>query len=615
MQAELVQAQAAAESAAQTPLLSGPAMFLWTFFGAVLLIMLIVFYLLLRGRAGSRRVREEKPAPTTDFFQPAGEGAEISFEEDDLAAAARARGDLAAEAAPSVVIKKAEPAAEKPEAARRGSPFAGLFAKKQKPAEDPAPFALGDEPINEDDFAEVKIERGGGPITPPVADSRAETEAMREAERLDADRQRMLADMRQREEDEARRRAEDAALASLRAREAEAREAARLAERRAAVAADPVYHTLSGVEEALAAQSEAIRAETRNLLDAFSRKIESRLDAAALAAPPRAAMIGESGDADLLSRRFAEHRDSVNAALGALAQKVTTFSGGEETTALRAEIASLRSMLGDRALGAAAPAVQLADIVRNALPPSAYEFGASLANGRRADCVVRLPQPPGPIAIDAKFPAEAFDALRRAPETARDTAEQEFRRIALRHIVDIAERLIVPDQTADSALMFVPSEATYSELHARFPDVVQDSYRARVWIVSPTTLMATLHTIRAVLRDAQQRESASFIHSEAQHVLAEVERLRARVAALETNFDRVRNDVRDLVSTTDQVYRRAESITNTGRALAEESFDRGARRIISAEAEPAPNGEATRAPLPAPPVERAPTGAPLFPLR
>ena len=152
-------------------------------------------------------------------------------------------------------------------------------------------------------------------------------------------------------------------------------------------------------------------------------------------------------------------------------------------------------MLSNKQARGAFGEVQLEDQVRSALPPSAFRFQAKLGNGRLADCLLTLPNPPGAIAIDAKFPLESYYALRAATdEDARATARKAFGNDVLKHVKDIAERYIIPGETADSALMFLPSEAVYAELHAELPDVVQKSHKVRVYIVSPTTLMATLNT-------------------------------------------------------------------------------------------------------------------------
>ena len=342
-----------------------------------------------------------------------------------------------------------------------------------------------------------------------------------------------------------------------------------------------ISNTLAAVEEAMVVQSEAMREETRGLVKEVMQRVEAKIDAVERVMETRSVFSGGDGEpaslgetqlsafADLITRRLAEHRDTVDARLADLSTRVADAgSTPEDVAALRRDISDLKHSLGDRRIAVSAPRVQLADIVKNALPPSSYELDAVLTNNRKADCLVKLPYPPGPIVIDAQFPLEAFQKLHAKGAAGAEgaTAENEFRRSALRHIVDVAERMIEPEETADSALMFLPSEAMFAELHARFPDIVQDSYRARVWIVSPTNLMATLHTIRAVLRDAQTRENAAFITAEARNVLSEVDALRRRVAQFEASFDRARSDVRDLMSSTDQVYRRAETITSKSNA-------------------------------------------------
>ncbi|MEO5372901.1 MAG: DNA recombination protein RmuC [Alphaproteobacteria bacterium] len=230
-------------------------------------------------------------------------------------------------------------------------------------------------------------------------------------------------------------------------------------------------------------------------------------------------------------------------------------------SALSTQVVGLQDILANKQARGAFGEVQLENIVRNALPPSAYEFQASLGNGRRADCLLRLPNPPGAIAVDAKFPLESYHALRNAAdETARKLAERAFGTAVLNHVRDIAERYIVPGETADSALLFLPSEAVYAELHASFDDVVKKSYRAKVWIVSPTTLMATLNTVRAVLKDARMREQADVIQKEVQLMLNDVRLLDERVGKLARHFDQTTEDIRQIRISTDKVTGRGERI-------------------------------------------------------
>ncbi|MGE0408312.1 MAG: DNA recombination protein RmuC [Amphiplicatus sp.] len=626
-------AGALSEAAPAGPIVTGPAAMLWTGFAGAAFVFLVIFVLLMRSRLHGQTRRAEtgsaaksrklqKGSRQTEFFQPAGAGAEITF--DDQPAAGRANPSEAPEkpveeAEAEIVIERVpapahpsptmeEQASGQALAARRPGPFAVLFGGA-KEAREATPSAAADEtgeadaaPADEPaEIAESAIESEAGNRTREAAAMREA--AIKEAVLKEAEWARAEA-----EAEEDRRRAE-----AERDLERERRRLAAFDEREEAIAA----RERALEEEAVLLEREAddFRRDVERELDdrfaALADRLEGRIKARAEAAPPdgaeavanlardidrRFAALAEKLEAqpvveaphppdtnvlaEIVARRVAKERSEINAAIDAVAARIDMLAGAPvDVKALRDEIGALKRALSERASGPTAPVVQLVDIVRNALPPAAYEMRAMLANNRRADCLIRLPHPPGPIAIDARFPSEAFDRLHAARDEDRARAENEFRRTALRHIVDIAERLIVPEETAESALMFVPSESMYTELHARFPDVVQDSYRARVWIVSPTTLMATLHTIRAVLRDAQARESAELIHSEAQHVLAEVDALRRRVVALEENFEKTRHDVRDVISSTDQVYRRAETISNTRRGLAEGALDRGSRRI------------------------------------
>ncbi|HIC81765.1 MAG TPA: DNA recombination protein RmuC, partial [Kiloniellaceae bacterium] len=206
--------------------------------------------------------------------------------------------------------------------------------------------------------------------------------------------------------------------------------------------------------------------------------------------------------------------------------------------------------------------VQLRDLVEAALPPSAYAFQATLGNGRRPDCLLKLPNPPGPIAIDAKFPLESYEALRAAgsDEAALAPARRAFAQDLKRHVQDIAARYILAGETAESALLFLPSEAVYAELHANFRSVVEESYKARVWIVSPTTLMATLHTVRAVLKDVRMREQAGIIQTEVEKMMGDVLRLDKRVNNLESHFEMARRDIHEIRTSSGKILRRGEKI-------------------------------------------------------
>jgi DNA recombination protein RmuC len=223
----------------------------------------------------------------------------------------------------------------------------------------------------------------------------------------------------------------------------------------------------------------------------------------------------------LMEQRLAEVQRSMTEALqgtsvrtarslGDLHQRLETIDKAQANIEkLSGNVLGLQDILSNKQTRGAFGEIQLHDIVGKALPSDAFTMQATLSNGRRADCLIHLPQPPGPIVVDAKFPLEAYEALRRA-ETPRALQEAgQLLRAAIRaHIRAISDRYIIEGETADGALMFLPSEAVYAELHANFPEVVREGFAAKVWIVSPTTCMAVLNTMRAVLKDARMREQA-----------------------------------------------------------------------------------------------------------
>lgn len=248
--------------------------------------------------------------------------------------------------------------------------------------------------------------------------------------------------------------------------------------------------------------------------------------------------------------------------LGELGKHLNVIDQAQKNISdLAGQVVGLQDILDNKQTRGAFGEVQLENLVISILPPSAYDFQASLSNQRRVDCLIQLPQPPGPIAVDAKFPLESYHALRQAEDDSHlKAAQRAFRAAIGKHVKDIQERYILPGETADSALMFLPSEAVYAELHANFPEVVEQSYRARVWIVSPTTLMATLNTVRAVLKDARMREQAGVIQAEVLKLLDDVKRLDDRTQKLQTHFGQAGKDLDLIATSTKKITRRAEQI-------------------------------------------------------
>jgi DNA recombination protein RmuC len=250
--------------------------------------------------------------------------------------------------------------------------------------------------------------------------------------------------------------------------------------------------------------------------------------------------------------------------LGELQQRLETIDRAQANIEkLSGNVLSLQDILSNKQTRGAFGEIQLRDIVTKALPPDAYAFQATLGNGRRADCIIHLPKPPGPIVIDSKFPLEAYEALRRAASPAETVEASRAMRTAVRaHIRAIAERYIIEGETAEGALMFLPSEAVYAELHGNFPELVREGFALRVWIVSPTTCMATLNTVRAVMKDARMREQAGAIRRELGLLHRDVERLGERVGNLDRHFGQAAKDLDEIRISADKAGQRARRLDN-----------------------------------------------------
>ena len=304
-------------------------------------------------------------------------------------------------------------------------------------------------------------------------------------------------------------------------------------------AADPRLDALSGQLQQLAAQQTAAQSAAQAAIDQ---------------------RIGQLGErvADRLNQNAAEAGKS----LAELKERLAVIDAAQKNIAeLSTQMVSLQDILSNKQSRGAFGEVQLADIVQNIMAPSSYEFQATLSGGKRVDCLLKLPNPPGPIGIDSKFPLESYRAIRDAKDDIAMVAARRDFSVAIRtHIRAIAEKYIVPGETAESALMFLPSESVYAELHANFPNLVEEAAKVRVWIVSPTTLMATLTTVRAVLKDVRMREQAHVIQAKVRELVVDVNRLDERTGKLQKHFDQAVDDVRQIRISTDKVKKRTDDI-------------------------------------------------------
>ena len=266
---------------------------------------------------------------------------------------------------------------------------------------------------------------------------------------------------------------------------------------------------------------------------------------------------------ELISGKVAERLDEgfkkTNETFVSVMQRLSAIDEAQKKIdGLATNVVSLQSLLGDKRARGAIGEIQLEDIVRNILPPNAYEFQSVLSSSARVDCLLRLPEPTGNISVDSKFPLENYARLVRSDQqpAERDSAQRQFRNDVKAHVDAIADKYILPGETGDGALMFIPAEAIFAEIHGNHPSVVEYAMKRRVWIVSPTTLMAILNTAHAVLKNVETRKQVHIIQ-EALNILAgDFSRFEERMKKLATHIKQASNDVEDVHVSSQKITRR-----------------------------------------------------------
>lgn len=248
--------------------------------------------------------------------------------------------------------------------------------------------------------------------------------------------------------------------------------------------------------------------------------------------------------------------------LSRLNERLAVIDAAQQNlTNLTGEIVGLKDILSNKQTRGAYGQGWMEAIVRDGLPANAFEFQATLSNRTRPDCLVRLPGDERGLVIDAKFPLEGFTLFREAKgDEARNRAATKVRSDMLVHVKDIAEKYLIPGETQDIAMLFVPAESIYADLAEHFDDVVQKAHRARIVIVSPSLLTLAIQVMQTLVRDARIREEARVIQVEVQKLLEDVERLDARVAKLDTHFRQAQDDVSQIRVSADKIVKRGQKI-------------------------------------------------------
>lgn len=294
------------------------------------------------------------------------------------------------------------------------------------------------------------------------------------------------------------------------------------------------------------------RVNVKEALADYSQELGKRMDMLSQTTDLRLKEINSQVD-----KRLAAGFEKTTETFGDVIKRLALIDAAQKKiTELSSSVVSLQEILNDKRSRGTFGEVQLSALIRNVMPEQHFSFQHTLSNGKRPDCLLFLPEPTGNIAIDAKFPLENFRLLidSNLSDIEKKQTEQQFRIDIRKHIQDIAEKYIIPGETADGAVMFMPAEAVFAEIHAHFPDLVEAAHRAKVWLVSPTTMMAILTTARAVLKDAATRQQLHIIQKHLNLLASDFERFQKRMDNLARHIAQAHIDV-------EQVHTSAKKIT------------------------------------------------------
>ncbi|WP_421091112.1 DNA recombination protein RmuC [Pseudochrobactrum sp. MP213Fo] len=276
-----------------------------------------------------------------------------------------------------------------------------------------------------------------------------------------------------------------------------------------------------------------------------------------------------------LGRSIHEQTRSTHENLSKLQERLAVIDTAQNNIqSLAGQVVQLQAILANKQTRGAFGQSRMEAIIADGLPMNAYQFQATLTNGTRPDCLVKMPNGTASLVVDAKFPLESWNAL-KASETpeAKRHYETLFRRDMEVHIRDIAAKYFITGETQDTAFLFVPSESIFAEIHENFEMIIQRAHRARVVIVSPSLLMLSIQVIQSVLKDARMREQAHLIQAEVVRLMDDVSRLDERVRKLQTHFSQVSRDIDDILISSSKVTRRSAKIEALELSAAENQVD------------------------------------------
>lgn len=295
----------------------------------------------------------------------------------------------------------------------------------------------------------------------------------------------------------------------------------------------------------------------RQLMEGLARTTESLGKQVATLTESTDQRLKEIGG--LVEKRLNEGFEKSNETFSRVLEHLSRIDEAQKRiTELSSNVVSLQEVLADKRSRGAFGEVQLSALVANLMPENSYALQYTLGNKTRVDCMLFLPEPTGKIGIDAKFPLESYRRMTDtdAAEPIRNRAANQFRQDIRKHIDDIADKYIIPGETSDGAVMFIPAEAVFAEIHAHYPDLVDAAGRRRVWLVSPTTMMAILTTARAVLKDADTREQLHLIQHHLHLLSKDFGRFRGRMDKLATHIRQAHDDVKDVHISAQKISKR-----------------------------------------------------------
>ncbi len=301
-------------------------------------------------------------------------------------------------------------------------------------------------------------------------------------------------------------------------------------------------------------QNEQVASSLKSYGEEFGKRVEGLTDKTDLRLKEISGQV---------EKKLGEGFDKTTETFANVLKRLTLIDEAQKKiTELSGNVVSLQEVLADKRSRGAFGEVQLSALVSNVMPEQCYSLQYGLSNNTRVDCMLFLPDPTGNIAVDSKFPLESYQKLTAFDVTEHDrqAAEKQFKADIKKHIKDIADKYIIPNETAEGAVMFIPAEAVFAEIHAHYPDLVEEAQKKRVWMVSPTTFMAVLTTARAVIKDDATRKQVHLIQEHLSKLSVEFDRFGKRMENLSRHIGQAHKDVGDVKITADKINRQVINI-------------------------------------------------------